>query len=143
MGFPRTGASSGALGGGLLRTHPPEVAGAAVNWICDPNNLAAKWDPDAAEILRLTQEGGQILGLLRNSGDYSAAIAVAGQQLQALPSLAAVVPAIGGGPGNALAVAGPGGGLPPGGGPAPGGAVVPAAGGGAPPAAGGCEDLGP
>lgn len=49
----------------VARAPPPGIANAAVNWMCDPNNVGIKWAPSAAQLVNLVSEGKVIMDIVK------------------------------------------------------------------------------
>lgn len=74
----------------VARSPPPGIASVAVNWMCDPNNVANKWAPSAAQLVNLVSEGKVIMDIVK-ADSTSAARHVAGSPAE----LAELVPSRG------------------------------------------------
>ena len=86
---PVPGSVRRPVGAVAARRAPNNVAAAAVNWMCDPMAIAQKWSPSAGDLLRVCQEGLQVLAVLRDAPAH--AVHAAGAPGQALPDLDGVL----------------------------------------------------
>lgn len=93
------------------RRAPAGVPGANVNWIYVPPDCNVAWDPDAIEVLNLSQEAQLILGQLQSSmAGVTVNVAGSGGDLVPLPAVGAAPLAPGGAgvvPGGGVAGLGP------------------------------------
>eukprot|EP00435_Cladocopium_sp_Y103_P064058 s576_g25.t1 len=103
------------------RRAPNGVAQGSVNWLCTPPACDTQWEPDAMEVVALTQEAGRIAQhMVDHPGTFTVNLAgTAGALVQLVMAAGALVPG-GVGVGVPAASAGVAGlGLPPGGGNSP------------------------
>ena len=101
------GAVRAPVGVGGARGPPAGLQAGQVNWICPPENPAAKWNPHADELAAIQQEGQLLAIQLSQSGVNDSMVTIPGQGMDLIPVPVGGPPAVGPGGAGVLAPAQP------------------------------------